>query len=212
MPDFFVCPGVQTWEKLRQGRLPLEAVEELARHLETCTTCAALVQAPDLQDSLEIALRASALPPLAEPGPVVQQVMQNVHDLLPALPSGGAETTVRPSDLPSSSEALPARLGRYRIEGEIARGGMGRVLRVLDEDFQRPLAMKVLLDTGRGQPLLEERFMREARITGQLQHPGVPPVQELGRLPVPSRKILPSPAPTWAEGQQGPEPTARPSR
>jgi serine/threonine-protein kinase len=81
------------------------------------------------------------------------------------------------------SQNLPPRLGRYRVEQEIARGGMGRVVRVFDEDFRRPLAMKVLLDRARGQAGLEERFLREARLTGQLQHPGVPPVQELGRLP-----------------------------
>jgi serine/threonine protein kinase/Flp pilus assembly protein TadD len=78
---------------------------------------------------------------------------------------------------------LPARLGRYRIEEEIARGGMGRVVRVHDEDFGRPLAMKVTLRTVQGRGDLEQRFLREARITGRLQHPGVPPVQELGRLP-----------------------------
>jgi tetratricopeptide (TPR) repeat protein/tRNA A-37 threonylcarbamoyl transferase component Bud32 len=74
---------------------------------------------------------------------------------------------------------LPARVGRYHIEQEIARGGMGRIVRVRDEDFDRPLAMKLLLGHG-GE--LEERFLREARMTGQLQHPGIPPVHERGRL------------------------------
>ncbi len=87
------------------------------------------------------------------------------------------ETAAAP-DRPALAE-LPARVGRYHLEQEIARGGMGRIVRVRDEDFERPLAMKVLLGSGRD---LEERFLREARMTGQLQHPGIPPVHERGRL------------------------------
>ncbi len=85
--------------------------------------------------------------------------------------------------VPAATDELPAQVGRYRLEGEIARGGMGLVLRVHDEDFDRPLAMKVLLDSVRGQGDFEERFVREARLTGVLQHPGIPPVHALGRLP-----------------------------
>lgn len=78
---------------------------------------------------------------------------------------------------------LPERIGRYRIDQEIARGGMGKVMRIYDEDFQRPLAMKVLLDFEPWHAEQVERFLREARLTAQLQHPGIPPVQEMGRLP-----------------------------
>jgi hypothetical protein len=80
---------------------------------------------------------------------------------------------------PASPTDLPARLGSYRIEEEIARGGMGRVVRIRDDDFDRPLAMKVLLERNSD---LEDRFLREARLTGVLQHPGIPPVHALGRL------------------------------
>jgi serine/threonine protein kinase/Flp pilus assembly protein TadD len=79
----------------------------------------------------------------------------------------------------TGDDALPAQVGPYRLEGEIARGGMGRIVRIRDADFDRPLAMKVLLGSG-GE--LEERFLREARLTGILQHPGIPPVHALGRL------------------------------
>jgi tetratricopeptide (TPR) repeat protein len=89
-----------------------------------------------------------------------------------------ADATAAAPDRPALAE-LPARVGRYHLEQEIARGGMGRIVRVRDEDFERPLAMKLLLGSG-GNP--EERFLREARMTGQLQHPGIPPVHERGRL------------------------------
>src|SRR5437763_7661077 len=71
--------------------------------------------------------------------------------------------------------------GRYRNLGEIARGGMGVILRVHDAQFDRTLAVKVLRpDCDRA--AAERRFLAETRITGQLQHPGVPPAHEVGRL------------------------------
>ena len=66
--------------------------------------------------------------------------------------------------------------------GEIARGGMGAVLRGRDPDLGRDLALKVLLDQHRDRSDLVDRFVEEAQICGQLQHPGVVPVYELGTL------------------------------
>ncbi len=72
--------------------------------------------------------------------------------------------------------------GRYQIFGEIARGGMGAILRGRDRDLGRDLAVKVLLEEHRDRPELVRRFVEEARIGGQLQHPGIVPVHELGTL------------------------------
>jgi hypothetical protein len=59
---------------------------------------------------------------------------------------------------------------------------MGVVLRAHDDELGRALAVKLLLGPPEARPELERRFVEEARLTGQLQHPGVPPVHELGRL------------------------------
>ncbi len=104
-----------------------------------------------------------------------------------------ADQAVSPSSTAERLTRLEARaplgLDRYRMEGEIARGGMGAILRVCDEDLGRPLAMKVVLgqddttgssDTSTVNPALLERFLDEAQITGQLHHPGIVPVHELG--------------------------------
>jgi serine/threonine protein kinase len=77
----------------------------------------------------------------------------------------------------------PVQAGRYRIEGFLAGGGMGLVYRAHDPDFRRPLAVKVLREEFKDERALVARFLAEARITGQLQHPGIPPVHEIGRLP-----------------------------
>jgi serine/threonine-protein kinase len=87
-----------------------------------------------------------------------------------------AETlVVRPSSSP-----LPEATGRYQLLGEISRGGMGAVLKGRDLDLGRDLAIKVLLKTHRDNPQIARRFIEEAQIGGQLQHPGIVPVYELG--------------------------------
>ena len=82
--------------------------------------------------------------------------------------------------------------GRYRPLGEHSRGGMGRILLVRDVAIGRDIALKELLprpsqDEGapptpiRGSLAVVSRFLKEARITGQLEHPGIVPVYELGQ-------------------------------
>jgi tetratricopeptide (TPR) repeat protein len=83
------------------------------------------------------------------------------------------------------SEAMPPRseMGdRYQLFGEIARGGMGAVLRGRDRDLGRNLAVKVLLERYANLPEAAQRFVEEAQIGGQLQHPGVVPVYDIGRF------------------------------
>jgi formylglycine-generating enzyme required for sulfatase activity len=75
---------------------------------------------------------------------------------------------------------------RYEVLGEAGRGGQGAVLEAWDEDLMRTVAMKVLHDgSGRGPTPVEDathlgRFLEEAQVTGQLDHPGIVPVHELG--------------------------------
>ena len=85
---------------------------------------------------------------------------------------------------PASSEASGPGSGRdrYEILGEIARGGMGAILRGRDSDLGRDIAIKVLLDKHRDHPEFVRRFFDEAQIGGQLQHPGIVPVYELGQF------------------------------
>jgi serine/threonine-protein kinase len=74
------------------------------------------------------------------------------------------------------------RLARLQLLGELARGGMGVIIKGRDSDLGRDLAVKVLLEQHRENPDLIRRFVEEAQISGQLQHPGVVPVYELGTL------------------------------
>ena len=69
---------------------------------------------------------------------------------------------------------------KYAIGDLVAKGGMGAIVQACDQNIRRDVAMKVLLrpeDASREQLL---RFINEAQITGQLEHPGIVPVYELG--------------------------------
>src|SRR5262245_44568166 len=76
------------------------------------------------------------------------------------------DTTVEGA--PATADEAPSRAGRYRLEGEIARGGMGVVYRATDPELQRPLAVKVLLAFHKDRPEFMRRFLEETLITGQL--------------------------------------------
>ena len=108
-------------------------------------------------------------------------------------------TPAAPSDFSSQVLARlasrPDASGRYRLQGEVAQGGMGVIVRVWDEDLHRHLAMKLMLgrvsppagvesDPAAATPALPARsvgrFLEEAQVTGQLDHPGIVPVHELG--------------------------------
>ena len=80
----------------------------------------------------------------------------------------------------NGTDDLPPQIGRYRIAGEVARGGVGAIYKARDEDLGRDVALKVLRGEYWGQPGMTQRFLEEAQIGAQLQHPGLVPVHEVG--------------------------------
>jgi eukaryotic-like serine/threonine-protein kinase len=99
-------------------------------------------------------------------------------------------------DILSDSNLTVEHPGKYTIKGEHGRGGIGRVLIAMDTHIGRDIAVKELLpDPATGKtptpgsdesPMRQTaaaavRFLREARITGKLEHPGIVPVYELGK-------------------------------
>ncbi|MBK7825589.1 cyclic nucleotide-binding domain-containing protein [Nannocystis sp.] len=94
----------------------------------------------------------------------------------------------RPDRLDPRTQALlntvlPALMDRLRFGPEIAAGGVGAVRVAFDRSLQRRIAAKVLHDRSYGHYLLVHGFIREAQVTGQLDHPNIAPIYELGRDP-----------------------------
>jgi serine/threonine protein kinase/formylglycine-generating enzyme required for sulfatase activity len=73
----------------------------------------------------------------------------------------------------------PVVAGKYEALGEIGAGGMGKVLLVHDRGLQRRVAMKLMLSNA-PHPRHLSRFLAEAQIVGQLEHPNIVPVHEVG--------------------------------
>src|SRR6516225_1119582 len=76
----------------------------------------------------------------------------------------------------------PASPPGYQLRDEIGSGGMGVVYRAHDIALDRDVAVKLLSKRYGADSLATQRFLSEARITGQLQHPGIPAVHQVGAL------------------------------
>jgi serine/threonine-protein kinase len=72
---------------------------------------------------------------------------------------------------------------KYDTLGSIGDGGMGSVMLVRDNDLKRDVAMKVIRTEFAEHPAMKRRFVAEAQATSQLEHPGIPPVHDVGTTP-----------------------------
>jgi eukaryotic-like serine/threonine-protein kinase len=86
-------------------------------------------------------------------------------------------------DAPEATDGVIKQAGRYELREEISRGGMGAVHVALDRTLGRQVAVKLLLSRFEASSAVARRFVDEAHIAGQLQHPGIPPIHDLGTLP-----------------------------
>lgn len=108
------------------------------------------------------------------------------HDLTDAIPDLGSilsisqNQSISPVELTvSATVGQPSSDGRFQILRDHARGGLGEVFVALDQELDREVALKKIrgeLDS----PDQRERFLREAEVTGKLEHPGIVPVYGIG--------------------------------
>jgi eukaryotic-like serine/threonine-protein kinase len=80
----------------------------------------------------------------------------------------------------TSDESFDAR---YEIVEKIGEGGMGEVHLCADRRIGRDVAIKVVRSTRASRPDVRRRFLREARVQGQLEHPSIVPVYDLAHDP-----------------------------
>jgi len=96
----------------------------------------------------------------------------------PATPQKPTVPTPEPPPVPRVLEPGAVLAGRYHLERELGKGGMGRVLVARDEKLGRRVAVKVV--TAAHDPARVRRFEQEARTAGALEHPHVLAVYDLG--------------------------------
>jgi len=115
----------------------------------------------------------TTLPPSVEtlaPGVFPSDFWGNSLDTEPPSMEGGSASP--PGPLPE----------RYALEGALGAGGMGSVLLVRDRLLGRAVAFKRLHAALSGRADLLQRFVEEAQVTAQLEHPGILPLYDLGQL------------------------------
>ena len=80
------------------------------------------------------------------------------------------------SDISELATLQAVLAGRYSIEREIGRGGMGIVFLARDVALERPVAIKLLPPQFGSDEIARERFVREARTAAKLSHPNIVPI------------------------------------
>src|SRR5688500_5940775 len=101
-------------------------------------------------------------------------------------PGRHPRTTQRSERRPRRSRAMtqPPFIGRYRIDSEVGRGGMGIVYRAVDPELDRAVAIKlILLPADASEHVRQEldvRFRREAKAAARIRHPGVVAIHDVG--------------------------------
>jgi eukaryotic-like serine/threonine-protein kinase len=107
-----------------------------------------------------------------------------VSDFLDALRNPDELSTLSDVQDPPRSVASPDRGGtRFRNLRFHAKGGLGQVFRADDTELNREVALKEIQPRRADDPGSRARFVREAEITGALEHPGIIPVYGLGAYP-----------------------------
>jgi tetratricopeptide (TPR) repeat protein len=128
----------------------------------------------------DLICHCAGMPELA---PELERRARQLRALEPTL---GPETPGQAA--PSTTEAgcgntIVPTSSRYRRLRLYARGGLGEVHVANDSELHREVALKELQENRAKSPANQARFLREAEITGSLEHPGIVPVYGLGRHP-----------------------------
>ncbi len=146
-----ICPSRAALESWLGGAGP---DNDLAKHVANCADCRTILD--QLSDDPEL--------------------RQMAHALTPSNTDEPGQTVPRTS---SVERARPERIGPYRLEAELGRGGMGVVYRAVDDVLHRTVALKLIRrETVRDQD--RERMLREARSAARVQHENIVGVYAAG--------------------------------
>ncbi|MBI2922809.1 MAG: protein kinase [Planctomycetes bacterium] len=120
---------------------------------------------------------------------VDRAVRDGLLGLKPPAGVGRTLAALKPRDAGAQTVTVaPPSRDRYRLGNEIARGGLGKVVEAFDARLERDVAVKLVLDDLPAE--LAERFEREAKLTGRLDHPNIVPIYDFGTLGVGKKLFL----------------------
>lgn len=132
---------------------------------------------------LDVAARVARLDEACADDPELRAEVESLlaHDATGVGAFCGAEAGAGANLLAETiaGDAVPERIGPYRVVREIGRGGMGLVFEAEQENPRRRVAVKIVRQ-GFGSAALLRRFRQEAHVLGQLRHPGIAQIYEAG--------------------------------
>jgi WD40 repeat protein len=166
---------------------------ELTAHLDACPNC---------QQAIEDLARGNTplpFPPLISEPPVEDTALHRVMDELKDNPAEGGPDEEFTLDFltPSERPGSIGRFGKYEVEQVVGRGGMGIVLKALDPELNRIVAIKVIAPQFAASGSMRRRFKREARAVGAICHDHVVTIHEVdtsGPLPYLVMQYVPGPS------------------
>lgn len=98
------------------------------------------------------------------------------------------------NDILLNHSNMSTKIGKYDVLEILGRGGMGVVYKAYDPILDREVALKTMTAEGLKDPVMKERFYREARAAGRLRHPNIVTIYELGEendIPYISMEFIP---------------------
>jgi serine/threonine-protein kinase len=181
------CPGTDGWQALLAVALPRAEQERLERHLESCPACQERLRRPEEGDDALLGMaRQAGDPTLVPADPTLAPLLERLHEIASPPRTPPAEAADLSFLAPGSRPGLLGILGRYEVQEVLGRGGMGVVLKALDPDLGRLVAIKVLAPALAGSAVARVRFTREAQAAAAVRHEHVVAVHrvaEAGGLP-----------------------------
>ncbi len=198
------CPVQNELEQFSAGAIASDRLDWIEQHLTQCDACLTTLASFDCNDALlsSIARGARRPGPSCDDAQALHALIERVQALFVA-PTGDTHpmtdglqpsTGVFAADVPSDPTVIANEfldvsdntdaavgVGRYRGIRVLGRGGMGVVFEAEDVGLKRRVAIKEISPYHAHRAAIQQRFVREAEITGGLEHPGIVPVYCFGR-------------------------------
>lgn len=183
------------WEALPSGddAPTIELTPEMIEEIDHSQHISAVMRRHDSVQRIAAEIAAQSPPPLP-PKPLLTPDEEDGEAILPEIPQdGGDESSLgnTRSELFEGPHVLRSKQATPMImtsEGKLfedlgllGMGGLGEVRKVRDISLGRSVAMKLLHEEYHHNEAIVARFIEEAQVTAQLQHPGIAPVHEIGR-------------------------------
>ena len=173
------CPTSEKLHAWAEARVTQDEATAIADHVDTCVACDAAFVAIE-RDTVVGALRTVPSGDRFEQEPECIDVTRRIAAMqigTNAVPRARKNNGVRPA---SAGPGQTKYGDRFRAIRPHARGGLGKVTLAFDQEVSRQVALKEILPEYADDAEARRRFLREAEITGQLEHPGIVPIYSIG--------------------------------